>query len=307
MNPFLQAILPAFKGSSMLKDYPAPPFARQPQPVPGEKYTMDPAPDHGEASYKGSGRLAGKRALITGADSGIGRAIALAFAREGADVMIAYLDEHDDAKTTQRLVEEAGRKARLFAGDIAKAEVCRKMVHEAASLLGGIDVLVNNAGIGDFGKRLHETDNATWAKVLDINVTGVFRMMRSVIPHMQQQGRGAIINISSVASLVGLTGLSAYTASKGALDALTRAVAVEYAKEGIRCNVVNPGLIDTPMAAPLMANPDMLQPILSQYAIRRAGTPDEVASMVLYLASDEAVWVTGATFPIDGGMTAYKG
>jgi NAD(P)-dependent dehydrogenase (short-subunit alcohol dehydrogenase family) len=166
---------------------------------------------------------------------------------------------------------------------------------------------VNNAGIGEFGKRLHETDTATWAKVLDINVTGVFRMMRSVIPHMQQQGRGSIINISSVASLIGLTGLAAYTASKGALDALTRAVAVEYAKEGIRCNVVNPGLIDTPMAAPLMANPDMLQPILNQYLIRRPGTPDEVASMVLYLASDEASWVTGATFPIDGGMTVYKG
>jgi NAD(P)-dependent dehydrogenase (short-subunit alcohol dehydrogenase family) len=140
-----------------------------------------------------------------------------------------------------------------------------------------------------------------------VNLTGVFRMTRAIVPHMLKQGRGAIVNISSVASLVGIPTLTAYAASKGALDALTRALAIDYATDGIRCNVVNPGLIDTPMAAPLMANPDMLQPILAQYAIRRPGTPDEVASMVLYLASDEAVWVTGGTFTIDGGMTIAKG
>jgi NAD(P)-dependent dehydrogenase (short-subunit alcohol dehydrogenase family) len=166
---------------------------------------------------------------------------------------------------------------------------------------------VNNAGLGDFGKRLHETDDATWNTVLDINLTGVFRMTRAIVPQMLKQGRGSIVNISSVASLVGIPGLSAYTASKGGLDALTRALAIDYAKDGIRCNVVNPALINTPMAAPLMANPDMLQSLLSQYAIRRPGTPEEVANMVLYLASDEAAWVTGATFPIDGGMTVYKG
>jgi NAD(P)-dependent dehydrogenase (short-subunit alcohol dehydrogenase family) len=120
---------------------------------------------------------------------------------------------------------------------------------------------------------------------------------------MLKQGKGAIVNISSIASLVGLPTLSAYASSKGALDAITRAMAVDYAKEGIRCNVVNPGLIDTPMAAPLMSNPAQLDPILSHYPIRRAGKPEEVANMVLYLASDEAAWVTGGTFPIDGGMT----
>jgi NAD(P)-dependent dehydrogenase (short-subunit alcohol dehydrogenase family) len=168
---------------------------------------------------------------------------------------------------------------------------------------GRIDILVNNAGLGDFGKRLHEIDDATWAQVLDVNLTGVFRMTRAVLPQMLKQGKGAIVNISSVASLLGLPTLSAYAASKGGLDALTRALAVDYAKEGIRCNVVNPGLIDTPMAAPLMSNPELLNPILSHYPIRRAGKPEEVANMVLYLASDEAAWVTGATFPIDGGMT----
>ncbi|MFN3681649.1 MAG: SDR family NAD(P)-dependent oxidoreductase, partial [Nitrospira sp.] len=143
--------------------------------------------------------------------------------------------------------------------------------------------------------------------VLDVNLTGVFRVTRAALPHMLKQKSGAIVNVSSVASLVGIPGLPAYAASKGALDALTRSVAIDYAQDGIRCNVVNPALVDTPMAAPLMANPAMLQGILAQYAIRRAGTPEEVASLVLYLASDEAAWVTGGTFTIDGGMTIYKG
>ena len=251
-------------------------------------------------------RLEGKVAVITGGNAGIGEAIAKRFAEEGAAVVITGRRQQELDRVSSVIRSNKG-KVLGVAGSVTDEVHVQEVVRRTLDSFGRIDVLVNNAGIGDFGKRLHETDNATWAKILDINVTGVFRMMRSVIPHMQQQGRGSIINISSVASLVGLTGLAAYTASKGALDALTRAVAVEYAKEGIRCNVVNPGLIDTPMAAPLMANPDMLQPILSQYAIRRAGTPDEVASMVLYLASDEAAWVTGATFPIDGGMTAYKG
>jgi NAD(P)-dependent dehydrogenase (short-subunit alcohol dehydrogenase family) len=142
---------------------------------------------------------------------------------------------------------------------------------------------------------------------MEVNLTGVFRMTRAVVPQMLKQARGAIVNISSVASLVGIPGAPAYATSKGGLDAFTRAVAIDYAKDGIRCNVVNPGLIDTPMAAPLMTNPDMLQPILNHYAIRRPGTPEEVANMVLYLASDEAGWVTGATFAIDGGMTVSKG
>jgi NAD(P)-dependent dehydrogenase (short-subunit alcohol dehydrogenase family) len=183
----------------------------------------------------------------------------------------------------------------------------REVVQRALDSFGRIDLLVNNAGIGDFGKRIHETDDTTWATVMDINLTGVFRMTRAVVPQMLKQGRGAIVNISSVASLVGIPGAPAYATSKGGLDAFTRALAVDYAKDGIRCNVVNPGLIDTPMAAPLMANPEMLQPILRHYALQRPGTPEEVANMVLYLASDEAGWVTGGTFTIDGGMTISKG
>ncbi len=251
-------------------------------------------------------RLESKVAVITGGNAGIGEAIAKRFAEEGAAVVLTGRRQQELDRVASVIRSNRG-KALGVTGSVTDEVHVQEVVRRTLDSFGRVDVLVNNAGIGEFGKRLHETDNATWAKVLDINLTGVFRMMRAVIPHMLKQGRGSIINISSVASLVGLTGLAAYTASKGALDALTRAVAVEYAKEGIRCNVVNPGLIDTPMAAPLMANPDMLQPILSQYAIRRAGTPDEVASMALYLASDEASWITGATFPIDGGMTVYKG
>jgi NAD(P)-dependent dehydrogenase (short-subunit alcohol dehydrogenase family) len=140
---------------------------------------------------------------------------------------------------------------------------------------------------------------------LDVNVTGVFRMTRAAVPEMLRQRRGSIVNISSIASLVGLPALPAYAASKGALNALTRALAIDYAKDGIRCNVVSPGLIATPMAAPLLANPDQLNSILDDYPIHRMGKPEEVASMVLYLASDDAAWVTGGNFTIDGGMTAW--
>ncbi|MGZ8365455.1 MAG: SDR family NAD(P)-dependent oxidoreductase [Nitrospira sp.] len=251
-------------------------------------------------------RLEGKVAVVTGGNAGIGEAIAKRFAEEGASVVITGRRQQEVDRVASVIRHNKG-KVLGVAGSVTDETHVLDVVRRALDSFGRIDILVNNAGIGEFGKRLHETDDAIWAHVLDINLTGVFRITRAVIPHMLKQGRGSIINISSIASLVGLSGLAAYTASKGALDALTRALAVEYAKEGIRCNVVNPGLIDTPMAAPLMANPDMLQPILAQYAIRRPGTPEEVGNLVLYLASDEAAWMTGATIPIDGGMTVYKG
>lgn len=251
-------------------------------------------------------RLEGKVAVVTGGNAGIGEAIAKRFAEEGASVVITGRRQQEVDRVTSLIRHDKG-KVLGVAGSVTDETHVLDVVRRALDSFGRIDILVNNAGIGEFGKRLHETDDAIWAHVLNINLTGVFRMTRAIIPHMLKQGRGSIVNISSIASLVGLSGLAAYTASKGALDALTRALAVEYAKEGIRCNVVNPGLIDTPMAAPLMANPDMLQPILAQYAIRRPGTPEEVANLVLYLASDEAAWMTGATIPIDGGMTVYKG
>ncbi|MBH0190480.1 MAG: SDR family oxidoreductase [Nitrospira sp.] len=251
-------------------------------------------------------RLEGKVAVITGGNAGIGEAVAKRFALEGASVVVTGRRQQELDRVV-KIVRQSNGRALAVAGSVTDEVQAQDVVRKTLDSFGRIDVLVNNAGIGDFGKRLHEIDDATWDKIFDINLTGVFRMTRAVVLQMLKQGCGSIVNISSVASVVGIPGLSAYSASKGGLDALTRAVAIDYAKDGIRCNVVNPALIDTPMAAPLMANPEMLQSILTQYAIRRAGTPEEVAGMVLYLASDEAIWVTGGTFTIDGGMTVYKG
>lgn len=251
-------------------------------------------------------RLESKVAIITGGNAGIGEAIARRFAEEGASVVVTGRRRQELDRVVTVIRHHKG-KALAVVGSVTEEAHAQEVVRQTVDSFGRIDILVNNAGIGDFGKRLHETDDATWASVLDVNVTGVFRITRAVVPQMLKQGRGAIINISSIASLVGLPTLPTYAASKGALDALTRALAIDYARDGIRCNVVNPGLINTPMAAPLVADPERLQPILAQYAIRRPGTPEEVANLVLYLASDEAAWVTGATFPIDGGMTVCKG
>ncbi len=251
-------------------------------------------------------RLEGKVAVVTGGNAGIGEAVAKRFADEGASVVLTGRRQQALDRVVSGIRHNKG-KALAVAGSVTDEAHAQDVVQRSLDSFGRIDILVNNAGIGDFGKRLHETDDVTWATVLDVNLTGVFRMTRAIVPQMLKQGCGAIVNISSIASLVGIPTLTAYAASKGGIDALTRALAIDYAKDGIRCNVVNPGLIDTPMAAPLMANPDLLQPILAQYAIRRPGTPEEVANMVLYLASDEAAWVTGGTFTIDGGMTATKG
>jgi NAD(P)-dependent dehydrogenase (short-subunit alcohol dehydrogenase family) len=250
-------------------------------------------------------RLQGKVAIVTGGSAGIGEAIAKLFAEEGASVVVTGRRKDELDRVVKGIGVNGGR-ALAIAGSITDEPHVREVVAQTIRTFGKLQILVNNAGIGDFGKRIHETDDATWGRVIDINLTGVFRMTRATIPEMLRAGGGSVINISSVASLVGIPGLPAYAASKGGLDALTRAMAVDYAKDNIRCNVINPGLVDTPMASSLMANPANLEPILAHYAIRRPGKPEEVAKLVLYLASDESTWVTGATFPIDGGMTINK-
>jgi NAD(P)-dependent dehydrogenase (short-subunit alcohol dehydrogenase family) len=247
-------------------------------------------------------RLSGKVAVVTGGNAGIGEAIAKVFAREGASVVITGRRQGELYRVVSDIVKEQG-KVFAVVGSVTDESHVQEAVRQAVQQFGRLDILINNAGVGEFGRRLHEIDDTTWAHVLDVNLTGVFRMTRAALPQMLEQGKGVIVNISSVASLIGLPTLPVYAASKGALDAMTRALAVDYAREGIRCNVINPGLIDTPMAAPLMSNPEQLDPILSHYPIRRAGKPEEVAQMALYLASDEAAWVTGGTFSIDGGMT----
>jgi len=246
-------------------------------------------------------RLEGKVALITGGNSGIGEAVAKLFAQEGAAVVITGRRK----EALERVVGEIDRgRALAVAGSVTDETHVRSAVDQAVRTFGKLNILVNNAGIGAFGKTLHETDDATWDEVLAVNLTGVFRMTRAAVPAMMKVGGGSIVNISSIASLVGIPLLPAYAATKGALDALTRCLAIDYAKQGIRCNAVNPGLVDTPMAAGLISDPSTLAQVLSDYPLNRPGTPEEVAKLVLYLASDESAWVTGAVFPIDGGMTA---
>ena len=179
-------------------DYPRPPYPSQSQQMPGSTAKMDPRPDHGETSYKGSGRLHGKRAIITGGDSGIGRAVAIAFAREGADILIAYLDEQDDAKEIAELVEKEGRKVVLVDGDLRSPDHCRKVVDRAVSELGGVDILVNNAAHQATFKDLAEISDEEWRMTFDVNIHAMFFLTKAAVPHMQPGG--AIINTASVNS-----------------------------------------------------------------------------------------------------------
>jgi NAD(P)-dependent dehydrogenase (short-subunit alcohol dehydrogenase family) len=177
-------------------------------------------------------------------------------------------------------------------------------VSQAIRSFGKLHILVNNAGLGEFSGLLHQTEDAVWEKLLAVNLTGTFRITRAAIPEMLKAGGGSIVNVSSIASLVGIPNCGAYSATKGGLDALTRCVAVEYAKQGIRCNSICPGLVDTPMAAPLLADPVKTAQVMTAYPMGRPGTTEEVARLALFLASDESGWMTGCIIPIDGGMTA---
>jgi len=249
-------------------------------------------------------RVTGKVAIVTGANVGIGAAVARVLAEEGAAVVITGRRKDLLDQVVADIQRKKGR-ALAVAGSVTDESHVRSVVDQCVRTFGGLDILVNNAGIGAFGKLLHDIDDATWHEMLDVNLTGVFRMTRASVPVMLKHRGGCIINMSSVGGVIGFSGSAAYGTSKGGLELFTKCVAMDYAPDGIRCNSVCPGLIDTPMAAPLLNNPDMKAEVLAAYPIRRVGTPEEVAKMVLYLASDEASWVTGSSFMIDGGLTAH--
>jgi NAD(P)-dependent dehydrogenase (short-subunit alcohol dehydrogenase family) len=206
---------------------------------------MKPAPDHGEESYTGSGRLENRKAVITGADSGIGRAVAIAYAREGADVLISYLEEHEDAEQTKALVEAAGRKAVLMPGDIQNAAHCRKIIEKAVSDLGGIDILVNNAAHQASFKEIGDISDEEWDLTFKVNIHAMFYLTKAAVAHMKPGS--AIVNTASINSDTPNPTLLAYAATKGAIQNFTAGLAQLLAEKGIRANAVAPGPIWTPL------------------------------------------------------------
>ncbi|WP_085603714.1 MULTISPECIES: glucose 1-dehydrogenase [unclassified Pseudomonas] len=281
-----------------MTDYPKPPFPKQAQAVPGSQRKMEPYPDCGEQSYTGSGRLAGKIALITGADSGIGRAVAIAFAREGADVAVAYLNEHEDAKETARWVEQAGRQCLLLPGDIAQKAQCQALVDQTVERFGRVDVLVNNAAFQMTHETFEEIPDDEWVMTFDVNITAIFRLCQAAIKHM---GPGAsIINTSSVNSDMPKATLLAYATTKGAIANFTGGLAQMLGPREIRVNCVAPGPIWTPLIVSTMPDEEV-QNFGEHTPLGRPGQPVEVAPIYVLLASDEASYITGQRYGVTGG------
>ena len=266
--------------------------------MPGLTDAMTPRPDHGEESYEGCGRLAGKVALITGADSGIGRAVAIAFAREGADVAIAYLDEHEDAKTTAHWVEKAGRRAILLPGDISEAPVCHEIVARTVEAFGRIDVLVNNAAHQSSVETLEDLTDEEVLLTFKTNIVAMFVITRAALPHMKPGS--AIVNTASVNADDPSPQLAHYAATKGAIQNFTASLAQSLAERGIRANSVAPGPIWTPLIPSTMPAEKVTQ-FGSQTPMKRPGQPAELAPVYVLLASDQASYVSGTMVGVTGG------
>jgi NAD(P)-dependent dehydrogenase (short-subunit alcohol dehydrogenase family) len=259
---------------------------------------MTPRPQSERAEEKGSERLRGRVALITGGDSGIGRAVALAFAREGADVAIAYLDETEDAEETAAGVQRHGGRALLLAGDLARTEVCESHVREVIGRLGRLDILVNNAAEQHPRDTLAEIDDRQLERTFQTNVFAPFRLTRAALPHL---GDGAcVINTSSVTAYQGSAGLLDYSATKGAIVAFTRSLALSLAERGVRVNAVAPGPVWTPLIASTFP-PEKVATFGSSVPLKRAGEPAEIAASFVFLASADSSFMTGQVLHPNGG------
>ncbi|AIC30374.1 short-chain dehydrogenase protein (plasmid) [Rhizobium etli bv. phaseoli str. IE4803] len=281
-----------------MTNYPTPPFPSQKQPMPGFTAQMDPVPDHGEKSYRGSERLKGKRAIITGGDSGIGRAVAIAYAREGADLLISYLDEDEDADETKRLVEQAGRKAVLVSGDIQDPAHCRQIVETAVKELGGIDILVNNAAHQASFKSIDEISDEEWELTFKVNIHAMFYLTKAAVPHMKPGS--AIINTASINSDNPNPTLLAYATTKGAIQNFTAGLAQLLAEKGIRANAVAPGPIWTPLI-PSTLPEESVSNFGKQVPMKRPGQPAELATAYVMLADPLSSYVSGTTIAVTGG------
>ena len=280
--------------------YPAPPFPRQPQNAPGLTQKMTPQPDHGEESYRGFGRLEGRRALITGGDSGIGRAVAIAFAREGADVAIGYLpSEASDAQEVVKLIQDAGRKAVALPGDIKDEEFCKKLVHDAVTQLGGLDILVNNAGKQTAQSSLEEVTTEQFDETFKTNVYAMFWITKAALVHLPPGA--SIINTASIQAFDSSKNLLDYAQTKSSIVAFSSALAKNIANKGIRVNAVAPGPVWTPLQSSGGQPQDSIETFGKQTPMGRPAQPAEFGPVYVFLASQEASYVTGEVYGVTGG------
>ncbi|MFF1571647.1 SDR family oxidoreductase [Leifsonia sp. NPDC058292] len=274
---------------------------KQDQPAPGLDDELMPQADHGEQSYRGTGRLEGRRALVTGGDSGIGAAVAIAFAREGADVAIGYLpDEEQDARDVVKLIEEAGRTAAALAYDITTPEASRALVADAVSALGGLDILVNNAGQQQFCEKLEDLSDEQFEETFRTNVSAMFWITKAALPHLP--AGSTIINTTSIQAYAPSGILVDYASTKSAINNFTKGLAEQLAPQGIRVNAVAPGPIWTPLQVSGGQPKDALPDFGKQTPLGRAGQPTELAPAYVFLASPESSYVIGETLNVNGGM-----
>lgn len=284
--------------TSSLHSYPTPPFDTPAQAYPGSTDKMNPRPDHGEQSYVGSQRLKGKVAIITGADSGIGRAVAIAFAREGADLVLSYLDETEDAKQTEHWVLEAGSQAVLVPGDVASPAQASVLVEHAISRFGRLDILVNNAAYQHAAESIEDITAEDWERHFAVNIHAMFYLIKAASPHLK--AGASIINTASINAKKPVPSQLAYSATKGAITNFTANLAQLLASKAIRVNAVLPGPIWTPLIPATMA-PDEVKTFGEQVPMQRPGQPAELASAYVMLASDESSYTSGAMITVAGG------
>jgi len=286
----------------MLKDPrsagPRPPFPKQQQPMPGRSGALDPRPDHGEQSYRGHERLKDCVAIVTGGDSGIGRAVAIAFAREGADVLISYLNEHEDAKETATWVERAGRRAIVVAGDVRDEKHCSHLVERAVQTLGRLDILVNNAAFQATHERIEDLTAEELDRTFRTNIYSMFYLAKAAAAHMQPGS--SIINTSSINAKSPNAELLPYATTKGAIANFTAGAAQLLAERGIRVNSVAPGPVWTPLI-PSTMDPQKVSHFGESSPLGRPAQPAELAPAYVFLASNDASYITGAVLPVTGG------
>ena len=281
--------------------YPANPLPPQHQSKPGSEAALEPRPRYEAPDYRGSGKLEGKVALVTGADSGIGRAVAVLYAREGADVAIAYLSEHEDAEETRAAVEAEGRRALLLPGDVTSSDFCREAVERTVRELGGLDILVNNAAFQQHAERLEDISDEQWDRTFRTNIYGYFYMARAALAHLGEGG--VILNTSSVTGLEGSKELLDYASTKGAINAFTQSLAQNLVERGIRVNAVAPGPVWTPLN-PADRPAEKVEEFGASVPMKRPAQPEELAPAYVFLAASvDSSYITGNILPVLGGKT----